>query len=413
MLSGLNALRTLGRAELLASPDDKILVSHGVYGPAQDSVHGPIQLTSDVEILGGFLGLPNGTVDPNNPDGSFDRTIISGGGSDRACEAIGSSSSSISDALLRGFLVEDGSANSGAGIYASFTSNVAIELVKFVDNKASLTSGNGGAAHLFPPNADIQFDRVTFRNNWAARGGAIYATGGVSTTNRVDLANCLFDGNGKFGALPTIEGGAVHFGLNDEIDAANCLFHDNRAETGGAIYIVAGQGSNNSNGNFRFRNTTISRNGITNGPIAGAGVHVTESGTFSGGEVLFANSILYGNTGGDDLYKDAGSKLVKLEYTDYGMLGANGIPGITLGAGNINNGDPLFLNPSAGNFRLGPGSPCIDAGLNGLEGQDDADIDDSGTTGENLPLDLALDARRMRVGIDMGAFEAPGEVPFE
>jgi hypothetical protein len=53
------------------------------------------------------------------------------------------------------------------------------------------------------------------------------------------------------------------------------------------------------------------------------------------------------------------------------------------GTGNI-SGNPVF----GGDFRLMPGSPCIDAGNNDAVPPDTFDLDGDGDTTEPLPLDL-------------------------
>ncbi|HOC31764.1 MAG TPA: right-handed parallel beta-helix repeat-containing protein, partial [Armatimonadota bacterium] len=60
--------------------------------------------------------------------------------------------------------------------------------------------------------------------------------------------------------------------------------------------------------------------------------------------------------------------------------------------GNIQQ-NPLFQNPTAGNYRLMNGSPCVDAG-------DDSVLTDG-------QLDLAGIARKQGTHVDMGAWEIP------
>ncbi len=80
----------------------------------------------------------------------------------------------------------------------------------------------------------------------------------------------------------------------------------------------------------------------------------------------------------------------------------------------------MFVDPDNGDFRLQPGSPCIDAGSNWGVPPDFADLDGDGTTAELTPWDLdgsprfAGDGNDMDPGcgepvvVDIGAYERPG-----
>jgi hypothetical protein len=78
------------------------------------------------------------------------------------------------------------------------------------------------------------------------------------------------------------------------------------------------------------------------------------------------------------------------------------------GTGNI-NADPLFVNPSGDDYRLcGTStvpSPCKDTGNNSYLPADVADLDWDGNTSEQIPFDLAGNARIVSSTVDMGAYE--------
>ncbi len=86
------------------------------------------------------------------------------------------------------------------------------------------------------------------------------------------------------------------------------------------------------------------------------------------------------------------------------------------GAGNIDS-DPQFVDPGNGDYRLQPGSPCIDAGHNWAVPPDASDVDGDGDVQELTPLDLDGNPRfnadptdfdsgcGVPVVVDMGAYE--------
>jgi uncharacterized repeat protein (TIGR01451 family) len=62
---------------------------------------------------------------------------------------------------------------------------------------------------------------------------------------------------------------------------------------------------------------------------------------------------------------------------------------------------------TAGDYRLGAGSPAIDAGDNASLPADDDDLDGDGDTSETLPLDLDGNPRIVSNAVDLGAYEVP------
>src|ERR1019366_6606905 len=115
----------------------------------------------------------------------------------------------------------------------------------------------------------------------------------------------------------------------------NCLIVTNTAlGQGGGVYASGGI----------VESSTLSGNSAQ----SGAGLAVD-------GPVQVLNSILYGNTAG--AWADCGP-INASALVSYSLVGT----GIVSGTGNL-TGDPLFVNPAGRDYRLGPGSPCLDAGL--------------------------------------------------
>lgn len=218
------------------------------------------------------------------------------------------------------------------------------------------------------PAFDLEFaaptiEGLTFRNfrNDSFSGGAISMYGGEPV-----IRNCVFRDNhaGR-------DGGAVFsWELSDAL-MVNCLFEGNSAAgIGGAIF---GYGSA----------TAINCTFVDNS--AGAGGHA------AAWFVELHNCVVRGGPGQLDVARP-------VSYSN--------VQGGHVGEGNIDM-DPLFVDPDAGDYRLGAGSPSIDAGssvlvpegvLTDFDGRerfvDDPATPDTGTGGPGG-----------RAVVDMGAWE--------
>ncbi|MBY0111770.1 MAG: hypothetical protein K2Y21_03030 [Phycisphaerales bacterium] len=196
--------------------------------------------------------------------------------------------------------------------------------------------------------------RVRFTSLITTAGGVLYAINSSATTSVFD--GCQFDSS---------EAAISHFA--GTVRATNCVFRDI-----GRITVALGSIYNPV---FRASNCTFVR--CTPGPLFQAGVNH-----------VISNSIFY-----------QGDKLANGSYTI-----TNSLVDSAGGATNI-KGDPMFVNEPANDFRLMPGSPCIDRGdVRGLiaAGPDDW-ID---FAGQERSIDVPGSPNFYpRAPIDLGAFE--------
>ena len=253
----------------------------------------------------------------------------------------------------------------------------------------------------------IRFIDCQFHNNQASStGGAVHHDGGSAC-----FVNCRFTGNNAS------VGGAINaqrvFGFNFHVlNLANCVFSGNVASGNGG-----GLATNSSTNTF-VDHCTFSSNDCSNVVTpAGGGIHVND---ILGGQLLVANSILWGNTnaGGSVLNAqiDGTGGLTQIDYTC--MQGFAG----GFGTGNIGS-DPDLDDPDGfddvlgtldDNVRISFDSNCIDAGSNAETPADKLDIDGDGDTGEPLPEDPDGRARTSDGDgngssvTDMGAYEFHG-----
>jgi len=170
------------------------------------------------------------------------------------------------------------------------------------------------------------------------------------------------------------------------------------------------------NGNDSTTPMTINANHVT---IVGSGsgsrgvwANATSPGGKQTSAITVSNSIIRGPA--TSLVAEATNTVgptstatLNVSYTDYqtvspsGAIGTNGAGGVALGAGNVVNVDPGFVNAAAGNYHLSAGSPVADKGNPGTSGP----ATDRDGAARVLDGDAVVGAIR-----DLGAYELPAVV---
>lgn len=395
-------------------PGDEIWVAAGTYLPDPSGLDrtSSFELHPDVGVYGGFAGVET-SRDQRDP--GVNVTILSGdlAGDDTSGGSNAENSLSVVDAssvgasaVLDGFTIERGNADSGistgAGVFISSgspqLSNLVIQDnealsdgggvwifgghprfadVVFLNNTAGssgVTGGDGGGA--FVENGSITIVRGRFEGNTTTNG----AGAGLGVRSSVaTIVDSDFIGNSCISAPSPCAGGGVltssapvstSYGL-----LQNVRFVGNSAAVGGGLVagrfvrvenaLFSGNSATERGGGMlatlqvSIRNATFSGNSDTGALGGGAIVQVGFS------EMSLSNSIMFGNTP-NNYAADGNPSFTDISYTCIG--------GGFAGTGNIDC-DPLFVDADGADnivgtpdddLRLSAGSPAIDAGHSGF-----------------------------------------------
>ena len=269
------------------------------------------------------------------------------------------------------------------------------------------------APDVYPEAIDFLGKAVIVRSSDGAEATIIDASGlntSVVTCENGEGLDTVLEGFTIRGGTGTDDGSSTKGGgmLNKYSDpiVSHCIFRDNSAERGGGLYNhlssprlvncsfhdnTADQGA----GLYNYSSNPILSNCTFTTNTAGQGGGVYNNN----GSPRLINCIVYGNTPNSF----AGQGVLIITYSD--------IAGGAVGMGNIDL-DPMFVNDAAGDLRLRPGSPCIDAADSSAVATDifvDLDdnprgVDDPATADTGIPV--------FALTVDMGAYEFqvdPGE----
>ncbi|MGE5276114.1 MAG: right-handed parallel beta-helix repeat-containing protein [Acidobacteriota bacterium] len=318
------AYTDLQAALAAAVAPDEIWVAAGTYKPGVLRTDG-FALKNGVAVYGGFAGTETLR---SQRDPAAHPTILSGDigtanvATDNSFHVVTSDASVASSAVLDGFTITAGRAdgaapdNKGAGIYV-VNGSPTLSGLTITGNFAG---DRGGGMRVDAGSPTLSACTVQGNSAGATNGGGLSA--GVVGTLKVD--RCVFRSNTVTGN--STSGGAIHTSNNTIV--TDSLIVQNSPN--GVVFAQQGN---------KLVNCTIAGN-------SGYGV------TFIDVNNTVANSILRGDALGEvnPFFNDAA-----FSYTD--------IAGGHAGSGNI-DADPLFASPAGGDYRLGPGSPAVDAGSN-------------------------------------------------
>ncbi|MHB1356870.1 MAG: beta strand repeat-containing protein [Anaerolineae bacterium] len=266
--------------------------------------------------------------------------------------------------ITGGYILSNTAAVYGGGLYGNNT--VVITGTEIISNIA----GYGGGLYGFEA---VTVTASSFRNNTAysstvdAGGGGIYAYRALSVTSTQFIRNSAANGGGAYVFARSASGTSR---------LVNVLLDANRAQSGAALYLF-NSGANGKGGTAIIIHATIVS------PTVGSGQAIYIGKPTNPVTVLIHNSIIASYTVG------IGQAVGAVVTSDYNLF-FHAPTAIITGAHSITATDPLFVNPSGGDYHLMSTSPAIDKGK---------------YTG--VVLDLDGNSRPYLLGYDMGAYEYP------
>jgi len=429
-----------------ANGTQQVWVAKGIYYTGQHSY----RMRTNVDIYGGF-DPDNGISDLSHsrimPDTTGNIGSIIDGKNERTVfkHDYFPMSNFLQNARLDGFTIRNGNAGEGygGGMHNGNNTQQVLANVVFKNNTAYYGGGmyNGGTYSGY---AIPDLYNVTFIGNTANSGGAMLNNAYTS----VDLFRCTMTGNaavGGYGGLYAGNGGGIcNLGEFSNTRATDIVIQNNTAIRGAAICNFTGA-TTITNGlitgntaeergavyirtnDVYLYNVTMADNENTSTVYEAMGDINMETDTlymielwwdpnYHGPRLEMYNSIIYDDlaptmnvipTGGWAII-DGSFVLYNNDLIRKNNLFKSGSLPFPLNAGD-NTGNiqvasisDIFVNPSAGDYRLKEGSLAIDAGNSALYGIFSPDLPDE---------DLAGNPRVIDGIIDMGAFEFDNCIP--
>jgi hypothetical protein len=296
----------------------------------------------------------------------------------------------------------DNQANPGSGGAMAIEAGAFPEISNcvFEGNGVNEASEDGGAIHV--DGADVSIDNCLFTENRALNGGALYLAGEAG--NGVSVTDCAFvENNARF------SGGALYTHLYSGRTFVNCSFRNNQSGSRGSAVFYR-------DGDHYFTNCLFVDNyGVgpairnfngnarfVNCTIAGnIALDNRTAGVDTDNGDSFANCVLWGNVADGAVNQEAQLSGDGSPDVDYSLV--QGWDGTLGGTGNSGS-DPLLINLADGDAHLGAGSAAIDAG-------DNAAVPGGVTTDLDGGLRLVDDLTVADTGVgtppivDIGAYE--------
>lgn len=376
------AKNTVAAGLAAAVSGDQVWVATGTYIES-------ITLKSGVALYGGLGGTEPPDFDLAQRNLATHPTVLDG---NKASSVVTVPAGATSNTRIDGFIIRNGNASSGGGIYCNSAPTIANNTITgnscgsygggvYCASSASPTiinntiSGNksntygGGIFCSSSANPTISGNAIAANvagSSMEGSGGGIYCTscsplisGNTITGNTAGggssgggggvfcvaasptIANNLIAGNAAIGTSTSYGGGIFCSNSSSPVIHNNTVAGNSTGTGGGGIYCAAAS-------NVACINNTVTGNSAA----AGGGVYCS-----SASPTLYNNILAFNSTG---VFKNGGTPQLKNNCV-YNPGGAN-YSGLTAGAGDMSL-DPRLVLGSFGRAHLAADSPCIEAGL--------------------------------------------------
>ncbi len=382
------AYKDLQLALGVAVSGDTIKVADGTYKPTATLTRTfSFALKTGVGLYGGYAGY--GAADPDARDVTLYPAILSGDigtvgtKTDNSYHVVVGSGTSTS-AILDGFTITAGNANSGSDIYGggmyNATGSPTVTNCTFTGNSASSLGGGIYNSSGSPTLADCTFSgntsstygggmynssssptltNCTFSGNTALSGGGMFNNNSSSAPT---LTHCTFSGNTALNASGDSWGGGMVCDQGSAPTLRNCIFSGNSATTTYAARASLGGGMYSINGAPTLTDCVFLRNTVTSttGPSYGGGFYA-----YGGSAPKLINCVFQGNTAtstsgpvwGGGMYDNSSSRLTNCTFSGNTAAGTFGA-----GGGMYNNSAAVLTNCTfTRNTAIGNGGGLYDS----------------------------------------------------
>jgi len=294
-----NAYTDLNSA--LDDTGSEIWIAEGTYTPTNTALDtfNTFAINSGISIYGGFAGT-EGSIDErtgNNP------VILSG---DIAGDDVAGSNNNKADNIFH--VVNVTATDGGVTVFDGLT--ISGGNTRVASNGSDLSWRGGG---IYATTA-IEINDVTFSDNFARGGGAVYLSPELMATNNSKITNCTFSDNSSVSQSAGILANGI-----DGLEVINCTFKDNnttirntsisgsRAGNAGAIYFD-GREDEIGESNVLFENCTFDDNANTD---FGGGMMYAFRASYTMKQCTLTNN-LSSNSGGA-IFNTGGDAIIVIE----------------------------------------------------------------------------------------------------